>query len=98
MWARSESSQYWMRASMYSSHEPGTSSSGGSAAMSVMCTVAITSARRRPHSGWSSSATLRVRLIMASPSTRSITMAGLPSSSPVGSNQRGTGIGTWPDA
>ena len=25
-------------------------------------------------------------------------MAGLPSSSPVGSNQRGTGIGTWPDA
>ena len=35
---------------------------------------------------------------MASPSTRSMTMAGLPSSSPVGSNQRGTGIGTWPDA
>ena len=39
---------------------------------------------------------LRPTLMSASPSNMSITIAGLPSSSPVGSNHNGAGIGTLP--
>ena len=69
---------------MYSSHEPGTSRSAG-ARPSPSCAPWPSPRPGAAHSGCSSSPTLRVRLMLASPSTRSITMAGLPSSSPVGS-------------
>jgi hypothetical protein len=59
--------------------------------------VAAVSARRSPSRGCSDSSRLREWLTSDSPSTISMTIEGLPSSSPVGSNHNGAGMGIFPD-
>ena len=53
-------------------------------------------ARRGANFGSSLGSIFRPRLTSASPSNISMTIPGLPSSSPVGSNQSGAGIGILP--